>query len=122
MDYLASYERSKGHPLSCSIWKDAVCDCRDAVAKGACPSCGCYGGHSEACTFDDINTSVPYTPSQLREEAMSRGLVDASDTDRPPPSPVNSKACYFCGAPAEHVVHVDMPACDSCKRRAVGRR
>jgi len=42
------------------------------------------------------------------------------DTERP--SPMDMRDCYFCGDPATDLVYNGMPACEPCKRRAVGRR
>jgi len=103
-----------GHPLSCSIWKDAVCDCEPtpmpvmAFTPYYCPGCGQSAGKvcEPGCKASNIDHA--YTEDDD---------VVASDTDRPPAL----GRCYWCDRAAVERVH-GMPACDSCKRRAFGRR
>ena len=71
--------------------------------------------------------SKPETVPEMPAAEPSLALIDASepnDTDRPlpelPPPPPNR--CYWCHERANVVVYNGIPSCDSCKRRAVGRR
>ena len=113
----ATAERA-GHPLSCSIWKDAVCDCTDT--RDLCRECGFPGGHWGSCA-----TAGAREPGMrvvaVADHNLDHDYSEPNDTERPPAS-VDGRDCYFCGEPATELVHVDMPACDSCKCRAVGRR
>lgn len=103
------WQTKESHPLSCSVRKDAVCDC-DKVNTVAHLT---WGDWVQVRGAADHNLDHDYGDDD----------VEASDTDRPPAGKtILGRQCYFCGNPAEHIVHVDMPACDSCKRRAVGRR
>lgn len=67
----------------------------------------------------------PETLPAIKAAEPALELIEAnvpSDTERPPPPPIDQRKCYFCGEPAVDIIHCDMPACDSCKRRALGRR
>jgi hypothetical protein len=117
-DGLRAMAERAGHPLSCSIWKDAVCDCTDA--RDLCRECGFPGGHWGSCPIASGYWHPRLEPGLGVVHAEELDVV-ASDTDRPP-APEKPTKCYWCGAGYELDVYHGIPSCADCKRRAVGRR
>ena len=117
MDRIYSF----GHPLSCSIWKDAVCDCPPEprpLPSYFCQGCGSFsdsfGGKCEpGCGERAVANNIDMAFTEDDD-------VVASDTERPPVE--KPKTCYWCGSRWELDVYHGIPSCVDCKRRAVGRR
>lgn len=90
----------EAHALKCAAWLGVGCDCDSQERPPP--------------------EAVPADPRGSGGHSCES--IDASDTDRPPPSS-EPKACYFCGEPAEwSVYHAGIPSCSACARRADGLR